>query len=119
MRGSDVGLTSFIAIFCLGLQHSPSIIIISAMHDDLPSPAASTSSLAPSSQSSGYPEHVVILYASETGNSQDIAERTAREFRRLGRRCVVTSMDMFDVVSSACQLPGDGMRDSEIRSPGR
>lgn len=44
-------------------------------------------------------EKVVILYASETGNAQDTAERVGREFRRHGRRCTVMSMEMFDVVS--------------------
>jgi sulfite reductase alpha subunit-like flavoprotein len=44
-------------------------------------------------------EKVVILYASETGNSQDTAERIGREFRRYGKRCTVTSMELFDVVS--------------------
>ena len=58
------------------------------------------------SSSSGYsdtslssPKHVVILFASETGNSQDVAERVGREFRRMGRAAVVLSMDRFDVVS--------------------
>jgi hypothetical protein len=44
-------------------------------------------------------EKVVILYASETGNSQDTAERVGREFRRYGKRCTVMSMELFDVVS--------------------
>jgi sulfite reductase alpha subunit-like flavoprotein len=43
-------------------------------------------------------DHVVVLYASETGNAEDTAERVGREFRRLGRRCMIMSMDMFDVV---------------------
>ncbi|ORX36114.1 NADPH-ferrihemo protein reductase [Kockovaella imperatae] len=43
------------------------------------------------------PEHIVVLYASETGNSQDIAERVGRECRRRGGKCVVVSMDMFDI----------------------
>ncbi|EIW68114.1 NADPH-ferrihemoprotein reductase [Tremella mesenterica] len=46
-------------------------------------------------------DKVVVLYASETGNSQDTAERVGREVRRLGGRCAVISMDMFDVF----QLP--------------
>ena len=44
------------------------------------------------------PDHVVILYASETGNAQDVAERVAREFRRVGGRCLTMSMDMFNIV---------------------
>lgn len=44
-------------------------------------------------------EKVMILYASETGNSQDTAERVGREFRRYGKRCTVMSMELFDVVS--------------------
>lgn len=43
-------------------------------------------------------EKVVVLYASETGNAQDTAERVGREFRRHGRRCTVMSMEMFDIV---------------------
>lgn len=43
-------------------------------------------------------QHLLILYASETGNAQDVAERMAREVRRRGRQCVLMSMDMFDVV---------------------
>jgi sulfite reductase alpha subunit-like flavoprotein len=45
-----------------------------------------------------YIDHLLILYASETGNSQDVAERLGREVRRRGRRCVLMSMDTFDVV---------------------
>jgi sulfite reductase alpha subunit-like flavoprotein len=45
-------------------------------------------------------EKVVILHASETGNSQDTAERIGREFRRYGKRCTVMSMELFDVVST-------------------
>jgi hypothetical protein len=44
-------------------------------------------------------DKVVVLYASETGNSQDTAERVGREFRRYGKRCTVMSMELFDVVS--------------------
>jgi sulfite reductase alpha subunit-like flavoprotein len=44
-------------------------------------------------------EKVVILYASETGNSEDTAQRVGREFRRYGKRCTVMSMELFDVVS--------------------
>lgn len=44
-------------------------------------------------------DHLLILYASETGNAQDTAERVGREVRRRGRRCVVQSMDRYDVVS--------------------
>ena len=65
----------------------------------LSSDDASEASSSYGESSIGPPDHVVILYASETGDSQDIAERTGREFRRLGRRCVVISMEMFDIVS--------------------
>lgn len=41
---------------------------------------------------------IVVLYASETGNTHDAADRLGREFRRWGRRCVVQSMDEFDIV---------------------
>lgn len=43
------------------------------------------------------PQHVLILYASETGNAQDLAERTARAFRAAHRRAVCLSMDDYDV----------------------
>jgi sulfite reductase alpha subunit-like flavoprotein len=59
------------------------------------SPAASTCSLA----STSAVDRVVILYASETGNAQDTAERVGREFRRRGRAVTLLSMDMFDIVS--------------------
>jgi sulfite reductase alpha subunit-like flavoprotein len=64
-------------------------------------------SVSPSTSSRSFDHHsedviviekVVILYASETGNSQDTAERVGREFRRYGRRCTVMSMELFDVV---------------------
>jgi sulfite reductase alpha subunit-like flavoprotein len=45
-------------------------------------------------------DHLLVLYASETGNAQDTAERVGREIRRRGRRCIVQSMDRYDVVSS-------------------
>lgn len=41
---------------------------------------------------------VTILYASETGNAQDVAERVGREFRRRSRRAKVVSMTEFDIV---------------------
>jgi sulfite reductase alpha subunit-like flavoprotein len=68
------------------------------------SPAASTYSLA----STSAVDRVVILYASETGNAQDTAERVGREFRRRGRAVTLLSMDMFDIVScpSLLQLQG-------------
>ncbi|GHJ86425.1 hypothetical protein NliqN6_2827 [Naganishia liquefaciens] len=43
------------------------------------------------------PSRILILYASETGNAQDIAERTGREVRRRGGRCTVQSMVEFDI----------------------
>jgi len=52
-------------------------------------------------------DKVVILYASETGNSQDTAERVGREFRRYGKRCTVMSMELFDVVSLNALDPGN------------
>jgi sulfite reductase alpha subunit-like flavoprotein len=55
-------------------------------------------------------DKVVILYASETGNSQDTAERVGREFRRYGKRCTVMSMELFDVVSQIAldvKIPAD------------
>ncbi|KAJ9116945.1 hypothetical protein QFC22_004603 [Naganishia vaughanmartiniae] len=43
------------------------------------------------------PSRILVLYASETGNAQDIAERTGREIRRKGGRCLVQSMVEFDI----------------------
>lgn len=54
----------------------------------LPSPPYSDSS---------EPQHVLILYASETGDAQDVAERVARAFRARHRRAVTMSMDAYDV----------------------
>lgn len=62
------------------------------------SPASSASSSSDSED--GLVDRVLVLYASETGNAQDCAERVGREFRRKGRRCTVMSMDMFNIVSS-------------------
>jgi sulfite reductase alpha subunit-like flavoprotein len=44
------------------------------------------------------PEKVLVLFASETGNAQDTAERVGREIRRRGGRCTVQSMEDFDIV---------------------
>ncbi|WVR04245.1 NADPH-dependent diflavin oxidoreductase 1 [Kwoniella sp. DSM 27419] len=41
----------------------------------------------------------VILYASETGNAQDTAERVARSFRALGKRVTCQPMDLFPLSS--------------------
>jgi sulfite reductase alpha subunit-like flavoprotein len=46
------------------------------------------------------PEKVLVLFASETGNAQDTAERVGREIRRRGGRCTVQSMEDFDIVST-------------------
>ncbi|KAG7530653.1 hypothetical protein FFLO_04879 [Filobasidium floriforme] len=43
------------------------------------------------------PEKVLVLFASETGNAQDTAERVGREIRRRGGRCTVQSMEDFDI----------------------
>lgn len=55
------------------------------------SPGRSTSS------SPELPNHVLVLYASETGNAQDLAERVARAFRASHRQAVTLSMDAYDV----------------------
>ncbi|WWC87379.1 NADPH-dependent diflavin oxidoreductase 1 [Kwoniella dendrophila CBS 6074] len=39
----------------------------------------------------------LILYASETGNAQDVAERVSRSFRRQGRKVTCESMDKFQI----------------------
>lgn len=63
------------------------------------SPSTSTRGLSDHESEDVIPiEKVVILYASETGNSQDTAERIGREFKRYGKRCTVMSMELFDVV---------------------
>lgn len=61
--------------------------------------ATASTSFGSESEDDYSTDHVVVLYASETGNAEDTAERVGREFRRLGRKCVIMSMDMFDVVS--------------------
>ncbi|KAJ9101001.1 hypothetical protein QFC20_005285 [Naganishia adeliensis] len=50
-----------------------------------------------SSDEEDLPSRILVLYASETGNAQDIAERTGREIRRKGGRCLVQSMVEFDI----------------------
>lgn len=63
------------------------------------SPAASSSShTLDDDPEDGYVDRLLILFASETGNTQDAAERVGREIRRRGSRCVVQSMDRYDVV---------------------
>lgn len=45
-------------------------------------------------------QKILILYASQTGNAMDAAERVGREAERRGcRSAVVLSMDSYDVVS--------------------
>ncbi|KAJ4700667.1 NADPH-dependent diflavin oxidoreductase 1 [Melia azedarach] len=45
------------------------------------------------------PERLLILYASQTGNALDAAERVGREAERRGCPAVVRSMDDYDAVS--------------------
>lgn len=42
---------------------------------------------------------LLILYASQTGNALDAAERVGREAERRGCSVVIRSMDDFDAVS--------------------
>ncbi|KAL1692761.1 hypothetical protein GGG16DRAFT_50760 [Schizophyllum commune] len=42
---------------------------------------------------------LLILYATETGNSQDCADRIARECRRIAFQCRVVSLDEYDLSS--------------------
>lgn len=44
------------------------------------------------------PERLLILYASQTGNALDAAERVGREAERRGCPAVVRSMDDYDAV---------------------
>jgi sulfite reductase alpha subunit-like flavoprotein len=41
---------------------------------------------------------LLILYATETGNAQDAADRIARQCRRIAFHCRVLSMDAYSVV---------------------
>lgn len=43
--------------------------------------------------------HFTILYGSQTGNAQDVAERIARQARRQHIKTSVLSMDEYDIVS--------------------
>lgn len=45
-----------------------------------------------------HPDYVLILYASETGDAQDVAERVARAFRQRHRRALLQSMDTYNIV---------------------
>lgn len=58
--------------------------------DDLPADHSDEEGLSP--------EKVLVLFASETGNAQDTADRVGREIRRRGGRCTVQSMEDFDIV---------------------
>lgn len=44
------------------------------------------------------PERLLILYATETGNALDVAERVGREAGRLGCPVAIFSTDDFDAV---------------------
>lgn len=50
--------------------------------------------------SSASDRRLLILYGSQTGNAQDVAERVWREGRRRHFRTRVLSMDSYDRVSS-------------------
>ena len=43
---------------------------------------------------------LLILYATETGNAQDTADRIARQCRRIAFQCRVLSMDAYSVVGT-------------------
>lgn len=62
--------------------------------------ASSSSSSSHSGSESEGEDPIQIVYASETGNAEDAAERLGREIRRNGLRCVITSMEDFDIVST-------------------
>jgi sulfite reductase alpha subunit-like flavoprotein len=47
----------------------------------------------------GIERRFTILYGTETGNSQDVAERIARQARRRQIATNVFSMDEYDIVS--------------------
>jgi hypothetical protein len=64
------------------------------------------------SSSIGLPDKIEILYASETGNAQDTAERVGREIRRRGGRCTVQSMEYFKIVRLHFAMSIDGLSHS-------
>ena len=45
---------------------------------------------------------VVVLYASQTGTAEEVAERIGRELRRRHFRVKVVAMDDYDIV---CVMP--------------
>lgn len=45
------------------------------------------------------PRSLLILYATETGNAQDAADRIARQCRRIAFQCRVLSMDAYSLVN--------------------
>ncbi|TRM58748.1 riboflavin synthase domain-like protein [Schizophyllum amplum] len=69
-----------------------------AEHDELGTPL----SASPSDTSSGSDHDdrsPIILYATETGNAQDCADRIARECRRIAFRCRVVNIVDYDLSS--------------------
>lgn len=43
--------------------------------------------------------NILILYATETGTAQDVADRVAKECRRIHFKCRVSSMHSYPLVS--------------------
>ena len=48
---------------------------------------------------------LLILFATETGTAQDVADRIARECRRIHFKCRVSSMDVYPLVNLPHVLP--------------
>lgn len=48
------------------------------------------------------PRALLILYATQTGNAMDAAERIGREAERRGCSILILSMDEYDAVSVSC-----------------
>ena len=60
-----------------------------------------------SSENAESSRSLTILYATETGNAQDVSERLARQCRRLHFSAQVHSIDEYEVVRlEFCRLTG-------------
>lgn len=44
------------------------------------------------------PRVLLILYATETGTTQDVADKVARELRRIHFKCRISSIDQYPIV---------------------
>lgn len=72
--------------------------------DELASQGSSAAESMVEIDADATPELIQVLYASETGNAQDAAERVGREIRRRGGKCRVESMERYDLVSGHIEV---------------